>query len=229
MLTELKCRNCGSPLKTEDISPQISAARCSHCGSIFALPVAGGEKKYARPEVSLPKRIQIEERMDGLTITRRWMTHSIWILLFFTVVWNGFMVMWNGMALSRGDGRMALFSILHVSIGIFLIYMVLATFLNTTKVIVSGDFVTVRIGPLPWLGNKRLMKGELEQLYCTERVKHSKNGPSVTYQVEVILIGNRRETLIKGLKSYDQALFIEQQLEKNLSISDIPVSGEYGC
>lgn len=228
MLVELKCNNCGSQLKPEDISPQLSAARCHHCNALFALPHAVGGRTLARPQVALPRGMHIEERMDGLVITRRWRDAKAWFLLFFAVFWNGFMIIWNAISLFQGAWTMAGFGLIHTGIGLLLIYIVLAMFLNSTTIHVTYDAVETRIGPLPWKGTKTLPKHEVEQFYCTEKIQHSKNGSSLTYNVETVLKGNRRETLAKGITNHDQALYIEQQLERHLGLRDVPVSGEYG-
>jgi hypothetical protein len=228
MLVELKCNNCGSQLKPEDISPQLSAARCHHCNALFALPHLAGGRTIPRPDVALPRGMKIEERMDGLTITRSWMDASTWFLLFFAVFWNGFMIVWNVISLSQGVWIMSVFGLLHTGVGLFLIYLVLAKFLNSTTVKVTFDAVESRSGPIPWMGNKSIPKSEVEQLYCSEEVKRTKNGTSVTYDVLAVLKGNRRQTLTKGINHHDQALFIEQQLERHLGLQDIPVTGEHG-
>lgn len=228
MLVELKCHNCGSQLKPEDISPQLAAARCHHCNALFALPVGAGGRMIARPEVTLPPKMRIEERMDGVIITRRWLDAKAWFLLFFAVFWNGFMLVWNGIAIFQGIWLMAAFGLLHTGVGLVLIYSVLGMFLNSTTVKIGYGEVEVKIGPVPWKGNKTLQKHELEQFYCMEKVKHSRNGSTVAYNVEAVLRGNRRETLVTDLTSHDQALYIEQQLERRLGISDTPVAGEYG-
>lgn len=228
MLVELKCNNCGSQLKTENISAQLSAARCHHCNALFALPVAAGGRVIPRPEVSLPSKMKIEERMDGLTITRRWLDAKAYFLLFFAVFWNGFMIVWNTISISQGIWIMAAFGTIHTGVGLVLIYTVLGMFLNSTRVKIGYDAVEVRIGPVPWKGNKTLPKSELEQFYCTEKVSHSKNGSTVTYNVEAVLKGNRHERLVEGLTHHDQALYIEQTLEKSLGIVDTRVAGEHG-
>ncbi|WAC20649.1 hypothetical protein OVA24_04550 [Luteolibacter sp. SL250] len=228
MLVELKCNNCGSQLKPEDISPQLSAARCHHCNALFALPHLAGGRTIARPDVALPRGMKIEERMDGLTITRRWLDATAWFLLIFAVFWNGFMIVWSVISLSQGIWAMSLFGLLHTGVGLFLIYLVLAMFLNSTTVKVTYDAVETRSGPLPWKGNKTIPKHEVEQFYCTEKVQRTKNGSSVTYDVHAVLKGNRREKLAQGIRHHDQALFIEQQLERHLGLQDVPVAGEHG-
>lgn len=228
MLVEMKCRNCGSPLKPEDISAQLAAARCHHCNSLFALPVASGGRVIPRPEVALPRGMKIEERMDGLYIIRRWLDARAWATLFFAVVWNGFMIAWNAISLSQGIWIMSVFGLLHTAVGLFLIYSVLGMFLNSTTVKAGYGEIETRIGPIPWKGNKTLPRHDIEQLYCTEKVSRSKNGSSLAYNVEAVLKGNRRETLVHDLTHHDQALYIEQQLERHLGIADVPVAGEHG-
>jgi len=228
MLVELKCNNCGSQLKPEDISPELSAARCHHCNALFALPGAAGGRAIARPAVNLPPKMHMEERMDGLVISRKWIGAKAWFLLFFAIIWNGFMVGWNGIAISKGVWIMAAFGTLHTGIGLVLIYTVIAMFLNSTTVKAGQGRIQTRNGPLPWPGNKMLETHEVEQLYCTEKISHSKNGTSVIYKVEAVLKGNRRETLVHDIPDHDQALYIEQQLERHLQIKDVPVAGEYG-
>jgi uncharacterized membrane protein len=226
-LVELKCRNCGSRLSPENISSELSAARCGHCNALFAIEVPD-RKPIPRPEVALPKRLKIEERMDGLTITRRWLGPTAFFLLFFAVLWNGFMIFWNGMAIKGGAWMMLAFGGLHTGVGLFLVYLVLGMFLNSTVIRVTRGTLEVKIGPLPWRGNKSIQVHDVTQLYCREKVTHGKNGPSVSYKVETVLSGNKRETLVGSLTSPDEALFIEQQLERHLGLVDVPVAGEFG-
>ncbi len=226
-LVELKCRNCGSELSPESISPQLSAARCGHCNALFAIDMPE-RRRIERPEVAKPKNTKIEERMDGLVITRRWLGPMAFVTLVFAVIWNGFMIVWNGIALTQGIWIMAAFGVIHTGVGLFLIYSVLGMFLNSTVIRVSRGLLEVRIGPLPWKGNKRISVHDVTQLYCQEKISHGKNGSSVSYKVEVVLSGNKRETLVEGLSSADEALFVEQQLEKYLGLADTPVAGEFG-
>lgn len=165
--------------------------------------------------------------MDGLVIRRRWLGAQAFFLLFFAVIWNGFLVVWHAVAISQGAWAMSVFGLLHTGVGLFLIYLVLGMFLNTTE-IRAGRTLEVRIGPLPWKGNKTIAPEEVEQFYCLEKISHGKNGSSASYKVEAVLKGNRRETFVAGLQKPEEALFVEQRLEKHLGIRDVPVAGEHG-
>lgn len=226
-LTDLKCRNCGAALSAADISPQLGAARCGHCRSLFALPTSS-PASIPRPEVPLPAAFTMETQGDTLVITRRWRNVGAWFLLFFALLWNGFLIVWHGIALSQGAWFMSAFGLIHTGVGLFLIYYVAALFLNSTVIRASSRGLESKSGPLPWKGDRQLGAGTVSQLYCTEKVHRSKNGSSTRYGVEAVLPGNRRDTLVRGLPEADHALFIEQQLERHLGLADIPVAGEHG-
>jgi hypothetical protein len=226
-LTDLKCRNCGAALSAADISPQLGAARCGHCRSLFALP-ASTPAAIPRPEVPLPAAFTMEKQGDTLVITRRWRNFGAWFLLFFAIFWNGFLVVWHGIALSTGAWFMSAFGLIHTAVGLFLIYTVAAQFLNSTVIRASPRGLESKSGPLPWKGDRQLPAGSVSQLYCTEKVHRTKNGSTTRYGVEAVLPGNRRDTLVRDLPDADHALFIEQQLERHLGLADIPVAGEHG-
>ncbi|MCH7225475.1 hypothetical protein [Haloferula sp. A504] len=228
-LIELKCRNCGSQLAPEDISARLAVARCKHCNALFALPESvTSPQPIARPEVELPKRFTIERANQTLAISWRWFSPAVLGLLFFAVFWNGFLIVWHTIALSQGAWFMSVFGLLHTGVGVFLAYWVVAKLMNRTTVYVSKDWIQVRLGPIPWSGKQDLKREGIVQLFCKEKVQRGKNGTSQTYQVEVVLEGNLRKTLVKGLESADQAIFVEQQIEKYLGLADVPVDGEYG-
>lgn len=228
-LVELKCRNCGSQLAPEDISARLAVARCRHCNALFALPASvTNAKPIPRPEVELPGRFTIDRANQTLAISWRWFSPAAVFLLFFAIFWNGFLIVWHTIALTQGAWFMSVFGLLHTGVGVFLAYFVAAKFLNRTTVFASKEWLQVRIGPLPWPGRQDLRHEGIRQLFCKEKIKRGKNGTTQTYQVEAVLDGNLRKTLVKGLDNAEQAIFVEQQLEKYLGIGDVPVEGEYG-
>jgi hypothetical protein len=226
-LVDLKCRNCGAALAATDISPQLGAARCGHCRSLFALPAAA-PAAIPRPQAPLPPALSVRTEADTLVITRRWRSAAAWFLLFFAVFWNGFMVVWHGISLASGAWFMSAFGLIHTAVGLFLIYYVAALFVNSTVIRASRGGLSVKTGPLPWKGDCTLDASSATQFFCTEKIHRGKNGSSTSYTVEVVLPGNQRRSLATGLPDPDQAIFIEQQLERHLGITDVPVAGEHG-
>jgi hypothetical protein len=228
-LVELKCRNCGSQLDPEDISPQLAAARCRHCKALFAIPTATTVETdvIPRPEIGLPKGFTTAQHGGDLVITRRWYSPAVFFLLFFAIFWNGFMIVWHVISLTQGAWFMSLFGLIHTAVGVGIAYFVAASFLNSTVVQAGPSGIGIRHGPLPWRGNKTLPRDQISQLFCQEMVNRGKNGTSVIYQLVAVLPGNKRDTLIKNITDPEQAIYLEQQIEGHLRIKDTRVAGEF--
>lgn len=230
-LSELRCRNCGAPLAAENVVEHLSMARCSHCNAVFALepdgPIAAGAGQAAlRPQVAMPSGIKVEDVGTALQISRRWFNVSAFFLLFFSIFWNGFMLVWHGIAISSGAWIMSAFGLLHTAVGVGVAYATAGMFLNTTYVRVGNGMIEVKTEPVPWWGNKWLTADDISQFYCMEQVHRGKNGTSYTYDVMCLRNDGVRDTLVQGLQDSTQALFIEQELERFLGIKDQPVDGE---
>jgi hypothetical protein len=90
------------------------------------------------------------------------------------------------------------------------------------------DRISVRAGPVPWRGSADVEVGEVAQLFTTEKVHPQQNGhPKRVYTVHVLTKGGRRLPLVRGLLTeVEQALFLEQAIERHLRIQDRPVGGE---
>jgi hypothetical protein len=229
-LIELVCKNCGASLEPENVAAALAIARCPHCDAVFAIAPPPGDgvasgRVLQRERIAMPRRFDILDLGNSLEIRRSWFSPGLFFLVFFCVFWNGFMIVWHGIALSTGAWFMSCFGLLHTAVGIGLAYGTLAGFVNQTVIRVGQGLLEIRHGPLPWLGNKSFPAHEITQLYCKEHVHHGKNGTSVTYSVELIL-QRGKETLVRSLPECEQALYIEQELERHLKLEDRAVRGE---
>jgi hypothetical protein len=227
----LQCGSCAAALAEKDVDGARGLARCSFCGTLtdvgrWAAPGSREEVFRERAEVPMPAGFSVS-RNPGLVIVRRWFSWKFLPLAFFCVVWDGFLLFWYGAA-SVGKAPIVffLFPLIHVAVGLGLTYFTAAGFLNSTKVGASNGRLVVRHGPLPWPGNLDLPATVVKQLFTTEKVTSGKNGPSRTYEVGYVGAGGEKKALLKGLEEPEQALFVEQRLERHLRIADQPVPGE---
>jgi hypothetical protein len=188
---------------------------------------SAGEVEHARHPIAMPKRVSLRQTMHGLEISRRWFTPLAFGLLIFCIFWDGFLLFWYGAAFAmRGHLAMKLFPLIHVAAGGFITYVTAATFLNTTRILIERGEVKVRHGPLPWPGNLTMRADEFDQLYCREKVNHSKNGTHLSYEVWAALRqGTHKKFIAAGLER-DHAIYIEQEMERALALKDRHVSGE---
>jgi hypothetical protein len=224
------------------MSVQTMAGTCHACHALVDLRAAvpsaandgyaGESVQAAAPHpaplpVPLPARLHVEERGRDLVIVYRWFTWTYIFLAFFCVMWNGFLAFWYGAAFVT-DAPLAfkLFPLLHVAVGLGLTYMTAAGFVNRTTFTVERDHLAVRHGPLPWRGNLDVSTLALEQLFCSEKVIRSRSGTTLRYGVEAVLKDGTQLHIAPALDEREQAMYIEQSIEKHLGIRDRPVASE---
>jgi hypothetical protein len=190
-------------------------------------------KPAIRPKAALPPRFKVEEDGQTTRIEWRWFNPLVHLFLaFFCVAWDGFLVVWYGIAFfaakdsSPASVIMMVFPIAHVAVGVGLTYFTLAGFVNRTRVSVSRNQLTIRHGPLPWKGNLELPGKQFTQLYGEEIISRGKNGPTITYNLLALDREGQKVKLLSGLTDKDQVLYLEQTMERRLGIEDAAVAGE---
>ncbi|OAI55530.1 hypothetical protein AYO49_01240 [Verrucomicrobiaceae bacterium SCGC AG-212-N21] len=227
----LKCVNCSAPLRSEDWNMEAGIIKCSHCGVLSLMPGRnGGGNANAfrpRPEVPLPPSMTFEETPFGIEIKHRWFSGVVFFLLPFCLVWNGFLVFWYYIAFQKNAPlAMKFFPLIHVAVGLGLAYVVLSLLFNKTTIAASSGRLTVKHGPVPWWGNVELDSSEITQFFCKEKVHRSKNGPRYQYEIWSVHRDATTKKVVGASLDMDQALYVEQRLEKALGIQDRAVPGE---
>ena len=177
------------------------------------------------------KNLEVYEDYRSMGITLKWFTPIAFFLLFFSFAWNGFLVFWYSMAfLGEAPWIMVLFPVLHVAVGLYLIYYTLCLFFNKTYIDIAGDYLTVKHSPIPWWrGNRRVPTNAIEQLYVSEKKSEGKNGAQFSYQLRARLYDKTDlDILALDELSAGELQQIEEHLERFMGINDDPVKGEYG-
>lgn len=248
----ISCPKCAAEIDTTSADVALQATRCKRCRRLVDLskhlataPAIGGVRESsgsapvavqsggARASVPMPPRFKLEHGAN-LKITWRWFGPQFLFLVFFCIFWDGFLLVWYSVAIGAmlsgaggGGAVMVLFPLLHVAVGVALTYYTVCGFVNSTVIEAGSGRLTVKHGPLPWRGNLDIEASTLEQLYGEEIVHRGKNGNvSRTYDVSAVDRDGVARKIVKGLPEAAQALFLEQALESQLSISDRPVGGE---
>lgn len=231
--TPVQCPSCGFQIQAEDMNLQTMAARCRVCHALVDLRTdAPPASEAPAPAVAdalpipLPQRLTVSREGGGLRIERRWFSWTAIFMILFCTVWFGFLAVWYAIAFTTGNLLMLLFPLLHVAAGVFVAWWTAATLFNRTEFVISGGQLSVRHGPVPVPGKRDVPTRDLEQLYCEEHVSRSRNGVTITYSVRARTTDGRMVVLLKDLPDRDQALFIEQEAERQLRIANRPVVGE---
>jgi hypothetical protein len=225
----LVCPSCGG--KTS-FKHDINRVICQYCGNehVFQLdqPTALKPMEWfrARPRQPQPRNVRLRKEGRSLELTWRWFSVKYVPLAFFCIAWDSFLIFWYGMAFSsNAPWIFKVFPIAHLAVGVGLTYATLAGFLNTTSVRLNEREFTVQHDPVPWGGEVRQPIGDVKQLYC--RLKEPKTSESsASYELAAVLKNGREINLLPNLDSPDIGLFMEQQIESWLRISDAPVGNE---
>jgi hypothetical protein len=82
----------------------------------------------------------------------------------------------------------------HVWVGVGLAYACVANLLNSTTITSRFGRLTVKVGPLPWRGNRAFDANDLSQLFVVER---RGNRGATTFDVCAVTRDGRRQQLVK--------------------------------
>lgn len=175
-----------------------------------------------------PDNISLLHHRDALIIRRRWFSPKLaWPLLLFCLIWDGFMIVWFGIAIAHGEWIMALAGILHGGVGLGISYYVAALFLNHTDITITPEHLSICHAPLHWPGGKRLDSASLTQLFCKEGRGYTQNSRHVPlYEVFAADLADKHHKLLGALPTPEQARYIEQEIESVLGLENCAVKGE---
>jgi hypothetical protein len=183
--------------------------------------------------ISVPAKMTVRRNPHHLIITRR-RFENIYVFWTLVVIAYDIFVLphfydWyiTTFSASRIGILTILFSLLNASIILGAHYVLMICFINTTVISVTSNVISVKDKPLPIWGNKRVASKDVLQLYCKKENVWNKFYFSTAFSVEAVMDGKRNVTLLFNLEQAEQALFVEQEIEKFLNIEDKPIKGEF--
>ena len=180
--------------------------------------------------IDLEKKLRFYEDQDLMAIEFKWYTPAAYFYLFFTIIWNAFLMFWYSMAFAGGAPIIfILFPLLHVAVGLYLAYFTACQFFNRTNIEIDDDYLTIEHSPIPWWrGNVEIPTERIDQLYVKETKSEGKNGTSYSYSLRAKLTDTSDKEILSltGVES-TQMQEIEEKLERFIGINDRPVKGEY--
>lgn len=221
-MSSIKCKNCGTDIDTPETGPDQPLVTCPNCDAVFDPSGKNNRLTLPSPALrSLPSKMSIQVLDDELGITRRW--GGLGHLVLFGIV--SFML-----TVGLFFSQVLLVETLFNPLTWFMFglgYYSLRRLVNSTVVKVSPEQVTVKEGPLPFWKNIDLDARDIEQVYVKQYVQRSKKGSTTTYQVHLVSTNGKHKELLAGLDKPEQALYLEQEIERYLGIKDRRVRDEY--
>ncbi len=230
----LHCPSCAAPVPSENVNINSLVAKCGQCNTIFSFvgqfPEAVAASGYAKPEVFMPVGIDVLRLLSELQIEISWRKTSNSFLLIFTIIWNAIVLPMAVVMIVTGSLEMLLFLSVHLSVGIGFLYATMANFMNTTYIRVSPRRLIIEHKPLrvPFYKNHDISTHEVQQLHAVRYEQGKTNGrPVFAFSLHATVKNGGDLKLLKGLKTLDQARYLEQEIERFLEITDKPVDGEF--
>ncbi len=172
-----------------------------------------------------PASLEVDETTKGITISYRWYSWVAWFLIFFALLWNGFLVGWF---LAPTPWFFKAFASLHLAVGIGLVWYIVALFLNKTSIAISRYEVEVLHQPIPFptFKNKKLEKRQVQQVYLKENISRGKNGTTITYDI-CHLDEQGKSGVLLNVKETETGLFIKRKIEHYFGITPQAIEGEF--
>lgn len=239
MSSPIVCPNCRGDVPERNVNGVRMVAVCPTCDTVFQFgdskPTVATDDQHLpihKPRKSVPSRalrtfddpttggfeIHKQDRNAGAGGS------NMGFMVFFTLIWDAFMVMWFVIALNTGAYGMALAGTLHGAVGVGLTYWLLAHYLNMTRLIVTQDEIRVITTPVYVHAPRRLATAHIDQLYVRQ-TEYAANGKH-HYEVVADTLDVGTVKVVGGFLNYADAAYVEQEIEQFLNITDAPVPGE---
>lgn len=231
----LQCKVCKAEIPADQMDAAARLARCAACGAVFGLD--GGAtgpadaptttERHPRHAVAQPVGIQVETDAHTLRIEQRWYYHELLPIALACAFWSycQYEIIVSALAENHPLTSLLAFAPLPFS-GIFA-YCVLAGLLNASHIEVHPEHLSMRHGPLPWPGGLGLPAAEVIQLYCKRYTHHGKRTQHHHYEVRMQLKDGADRKLLGGLQTAEQALYIEQEIEQRLGLTNRKVQSAF--
>lgn len=226
MAQEVRCASCHAVVEPANIDVPRELASCMGCGRLTDLrrtreaptePRPEPARARARAPVQLPVGMSMTTLPDRLIIRRGWLRPKHWLLLCIIGGAGAYVAyLWTTL-------QPSVWLVLGTLFVLSWNYNLAAMFVNSTVITAAGDGISVKHGPLPSLfaRNATTVKSQLEQLYSTAF--------GAAFAVEAKLKAGPPLRLVAPLITAEQALFVEQALERALGLVDFAVEGELGA
>lgn len=166
---------------------------------------------------SIPEGLHVATTLRGVIVTRRWWSWAIAVLIPFAIFWNGFLVFWYAMAFRPGTPLlMKLFPLIHVAVGVGIVYFIIASWFNRTEIRIESDALSVAHGPVPWPGSCRVEARGVAGVLVRE-VRGNKG--RITHSLVLIGPDRREKTLLRSLAKREEAEFLGQLIRVRYNLA----------
>jgi hypothetical protein len=225
MALKLDCNICAASLEADDLAIRRGIITCQYCNTILRITDKGTEV-YAeeikhRP---LPDSVSVERDKDGqitvkvsnyfgLTQRQQLITKSLSILL----------IVLFFVALLQYTQPMPAYS--RIPLLLFIagggIYFIIGLRNKAPEFVINNDVI------IPSLGSPKISRKEVKQIYAVEnRLHSSERGTATNVSLCLLTKDGKRTILVNNIPDVSTALQLEELVEVELEIFNLPVYGD---
>ncbi|MFK7998343.1 MAG: hypothetical protein AB8H86_02055 [Polyangiales bacterium] len=231
----MKCPACNAEVPAKEIRRERSVARCPRCQ--VSIDLAEGDEVVAlgfrEPEIDgLVVEIDEEPKKSdtyrdaiasgGRFYARtRWRHRGLIFLTIFALFWNSFLVVWYSLVGGMGAPIFfVLFPLIHVGVGVGVLWQVLSGWLNHTHIRVEDRRLEVVHKPIPTLFDKMkpALLDEVDMFMVEETLSNQNQGHKSTsgWRIDARLKSGATVPVVTRLRNEAAAHFIARRLEAQL-------------
>lgn len=229
-MRRLSCQRCHEPLCASTFDEAAGILVCRSCQTTFDLAkrISGSDEPSGasdligtndeRAVAPAPLGWSQEITGDQWTVSHRWReTEPVAFISIFAILWNVLTIIFTLAA-----GLMLPLSPFWL-IGCWLAYLTLKCLFNITKVSVASGKLHIAITPFAWQDALEIDVNKVEQIYLKRSAVTLK---STSVSVRALTTDHGEVGLVDGV-SFEEGLWLEQELERHLGIRDRAVVGEF--
>ena len=214
----LQCPQCGTEIPRENINIQEMVALCSDCNLVFNFRDHLPKRKPKHPQLPLPKRVQVEETEEQLSISYRMTYNGAAMFGFIISAIGSVLLPLAFITILTTKNNIEPVPMIMVGAGILWSWYLLAAFITTTtRITVNEDALAVKTGPLylPIKDDKVIPADTLTRMYREEST-----GPFSSNNVRAELYDGDRLEVVTSLPE-EHAIYIARTIDHYLQ-SGIP-------
>lgn len=235
ILALMKCPACNADVPNNEVRRERNIARCPRCQ--VSIDLAPGDEVVAlgfrEPEIKgLVVEIDEEPKKSGtyrdaiasegrFYARTGWRHNGLIFLTIFALFWNSFLVLWYSLAGGMDAPLLfLLFPLIHVGVGVMLVWQVLSGWLNHTHIRVEDRRLRVEHQPIPVFFDKvkPALLDEVD-MFIVEEIRSNQNqGHKSTsgWRIDARMKSGATVPVVSRLRSEAAAHFIARRLEAQL-------------
>ena len=224
----IDCPQCHSFISTADINQNNKIAKCSHCNHIFSYDDQDYWDPFGLPTATQPAGLEVLRLPNFMEIKIQHFQTSnqnFWSLLFFTIIWNIFLLVFVFAGISSGEYMVLAFTSVHLMVGLGLIFNVFSKLFNYTRVYIDDKQLCINTGPLNFFKKSQCFDvADIKQLFVRTTEHRNSKGHKVINHA--LLTQNEDGTSTLLINNLDQKTlyYLEKEIERYLKIVDRPVT-----